>query len=157
MDREAGALVSAAALQTIRGAAQVTLSFGMSVPEFETTAELVGVVDFDADRCRLDRQSDEAAAAMAFEGPVSYMRRADGRWTWTKGASGTHSMFDPRWVLEALAHAQGSAVATDARAVEVARDNAQRRHRYRIEPRLAPKQQRAPAERGPVTSSPPAP
>lgn len=124
MDRDAGAVVLAAATQTMRGAAHVTLSFAMSVPElteFERITELLGVVDFDSDRCRLHGQpSDGAAAAMAFEGPVAYVRQADGRWTWTEGWSGTPSMFDPRWVLEALAHAQRSAVTTVPGVVELA-------------------------------------
>lgn len=122
MGHDARALISAAALQTMCGAAHVTLSFGMSVPECDTTAEYVGVVDFGADRCRLDQQPYEGVEAMAFEGPVSYMRQADGRWTWTKGAAGTRSMFDPRWVLEALVHAPKSARATAGHAVEVALD-----------------------------------
>ena len=122
MEHDARALISAAALQTMRGTAQVTLSFGMSVAECDTFAEYVGVVDFGADRCRLDQQPYEGAEAMAFEGPVSYVRQTDGRWTWTEGAAGTRSMFDPRWVLEALVHAQKSARATVGCAVEVALD-----------------------------------
>ena len=74
MDHDPGAVVSAAAMQTMRGTAQVTVSFGMSVPDFETTAEYAGVVDFDADLCRLTGQPDGTAAAMAFEGPIAYMR-----------------------------------------------------------------------------------
>jgi hypothetical protein len=119
MDRDAGAVVLAAAMQTMRGGAHVTLSCGMSVPEFEGNAQYVGIVDFDGDRCRLDGQADAAAQAMAFDGPVSCTRQADGRWTSTKGAPGTHNMFDPRWALEALAHAQRSAVATATHVVEL--------------------------------------
>lgn len=120
MDSDAGAVVSAAAMQTMRGGAHVTVSWQMSVPEFEGKDQYVGLVDFDGDRCRLDGQADPAAQALAFEGPVSYTRQADGRWTWTKGASGTHNLFDPRWALEALAHAQKSAVTTAADVVELA-------------------------------------
>ena len=120
MNRDAGAVIVAAAIQTMRGQAQVELSYGMSVPEFEGDFQYVGIADFDADRCRLDGQADQGAEAMAFEGSVFYTRQADGHWTWTKGAPGTHNIFDPRWALEALAHAQRSAVATATHVVELA-------------------------------------
>lgn len=120
MARDAGAVVGAAAMQTMRGRAHVTVAVRMSVPEFEGNAQYVGIVDFDGDRCRLDGQADAAGEAMAFNGPVAYTRQADGRWTWATGAPGTHNMFDPRWALEALAHAQRSAVASATDLVELA-------------------------------------
>jgi hypothetical protein len=122
MDRNAGAVVMAAAMQTMRGSAHVALRWRMSIPEFEGAALYVGIVDFDRDRCRLDGQGDAAGEALAFDGSTSYMRQADGRWRWTKGAAGTHSMFDPRWALEALAHAQRSAVAIATDVVELTLD-----------------------------------
>jgi hypothetical protein len=70
-------------------------------------------------RFRLDGQADAPEQAIAFEGPVSYMRQADGHWTWTRGPPSTHSIFDPRWALAALANAQRSVVASEARVVEL--------------------------------------
>lgn len=116
--------MAAAAARTTRGNAHVTLACRVSVPGFEGDSRYVGVVDFDLDRCRLDASEEPDSAPMVFDGPVAYMRQEDGCWTWTRGAPGTHSMFDPRWSLEALAHAQRSAVAAGGRVVEVALDYA---------------------------------
>lgn len=122
MDHDLGSVVSAAAKQTMRGAVHVTVSWRASIPDFDGGADCGGIADFDADRCRLDAQADADELAMVFDGPVAYMRQADGRWTWTKGAPGTHNMFDPRSALEALVHAQRSAVAAATDVVELTLD-----------------------------------
>jgi hypothetical protein len=53
---------------------------------------------------------------------VCYLLQADGCWTWTRGAPGTHSAFDVHWSLEALVRARRSAAATDGQTVEVSLD-----------------------------------
>jgi hypothetical protein len=55
---------------------------------------------------------------MVFAGPVCYLRQADGCWTWTRGAPGTHSAFDVHWGLEALVRARRSGAAIDEQTVE---------------------------------------
>lgn len=121
---DARAVVAAAAARTMRGTAHVTLACRVSVPGYEGDSRYVGVVDFDLDRCRLDASEEPDPAPMVFDGPVAYMRQADGCWAWTRGAPGTHSIFAPQCSLEALVHAQRSAVAAGGRAVEVALDYA---------------------------------
>ena len=128
MDTDAGALVSAAVRQTMRGGAKFTLACRIVVPGYDADDRYVGLVDFDHDRCRLDLLADpdpdldSAAPLMVFAGPVSYLRQADGCWTWTRGAPGTHSTFDVHWSLEALVRARRSAASTDEQTVEVSLD-----------------------------------
>ncbi len=125
MAGDPGAVVSAAAIRTMRGSARVTLTGRVSVPEYDGDNEYVGIVDFGSDRCRLDPAAsggEGAKAPMMCDGSVLYMRQQNGRWTWTTGAPGTHNMFDPRWSLEALVHARVSADAAGPLGVELKLD-----------------------------------
>ncbi|MGH3266389.1 MAG: hypothetical protein ACRDNS_30850, partial [Trebonia sp.] len=86
---------------------------------------MTGTADFDADRCALaPAMSADGNGAIICDGPTIYISQPDGCWAWTRGAPGTHSVFDPRWALEALAHAQKSAAATNERLLEVQLDHA---------------------------------
>jgi hypothetical protein len=126
MDADAGALVSAAVRQTMRGGAKFTFACRIAVPGYDADDRYVGLVDFDHDRCRLDFLADpglgSAAPSMVFAGPVCYLRQADGCWAWTRGAPGTHNALDLHWSLEALVRARRSAAVTDEQAVEVSLD-----------------------------------
>jgi hypothetical protein len=112
----------------MRGSARVALSCRMMVPEFDSLGNYVGIVDLDSDRCRLDETThaseDTDKQSMVFDGSLTYTWQADGRWTWTQGALGTHSMFHPRGFLDALVHAQTSAVAREEHVIELGLDHA---------------------------------
>jgi hypothetical protein len=126
MSHDPAAAVAAAATRTMCGSARVGVACWTSVPEYEGRVEYSGPADFDGDRCRLvgaaHAGEGSAAPAIVCDGPVLYTRQEDGRWTWTRGRPGAHSMFDPRWTLEALVHGQRSAVATADAVVELALD-----------------------------------
>jgi hypothetical protein len=126
IDADAGALVSDAVRQTMRGGAKFTFACRIGVPGYDADDQYVGLVDFDHDRCRLDPLADpdldSAAQSLVFAGPVCYLRQADGCWTWTRGAPGTHNALDLHWSLEALVRARRSAAATDEQTVEVSLD-----------------------------------
>ncbi len=126
MNADTGALVSAAVRQTMRGGAKFTFACRIAVPGYDVDDRYLGLVDFDHDRCRLDLladpDADSTASSMVFAGPVCYLRQADGCWTWTRGAPGTHNPLDLHWSLEALVRARRSAAATDEQTVEVSLD-----------------------------------
>jgi hypothetical protein len=67
MDADAGALVSAAVRQTMRGGAKFTLACRIAVPGYDADDRYVGLVDFDHDRCRLDLLADPVARAAVRE------------------------------------------------------------------------------------------
>jgi hypothetical protein len=123
MSSKSGAELASAARRTMRGGARVTLTCRTSVPEFDACSDLSGVVDFDSDRCRLSgriRAGEESAPQEEiFDGSTSYSRQADGRWTFTTGAVGTHGMLHPTWLLLALIDAQSSARLNEVGAYEV--------------------------------------
>jgi hypothetical protein len=112
MSIEAGAELVAAAGRTMRAGARVTVNCRTSVPGFEACSELSGVVDFDSDRCRLTGRisagEDSAPQEEILDGSTSYSRQADGCWTFTTGAVGTHGMLHRVGLLLALIDAQSS-------------------------------------------------
>jgi hypothetical protein len=126
MNTEPGVELAAAAKRTMRSGARVTLSLRTSVPGFEACSDLSGVVDFDSDRCRLNgriRAGEECEPQEEIlDGSTSYSRQADGRWTFTTGAIGTHGMLHPAGLLLALIDAQSCARVTKVGTYEVGLD-----------------------------------
>ncbi len=122
-----GEAVSAAAMRTMRGGAQVGLKVHTSVPDFEGLSEYSGVVDFDMDRCRLDGEShiagETAPESAILDGPTTYTRESDARWVFTRGGVGTRGMLHPGGLLNALVQAQTSVVAAAEDSVELGLDH----------------------------------
>ncbi|MGH2844052.1 MAG: hypothetical protein ACRDKL_10780 [Solirubrobacteraceae bacterium] len=122
-----GEVVSAAVMRTMCGGARVGLRVQVSVPAFEGLAEYSGVVDFDDDRCRLDGESHVAGetvrGSVMLDGPTTYTRESDARWVFTRGDAGTRGMLHPSGLLDALVHAQTSAVAAGEHSVELELDH----------------------------------
>jgi hypothetical protein len=127
MGGQSGEKVSAAAVRTMSGGARVTLSCRISIPDLSSEASLSGVVDFETDRCRLDGQiragEESDTQSLVLDGSGSYNRLPDGRWTFTSGELGTRGMFHPSGLLEALVHAQTSAVVSPTGSIEVGLDH----------------------------------
>lgn len=122
-----GAAVSAATTRTICGGARVVLTCRMAMPDYDAQLAFSGIVDFDTDRCRLAGEShaegESEKQSVILDGPTTYTRGQDGRWTVTRGGAGTHGMLHPRGLLDALADAQTSAVASAPDSVEVGLDH----------------------------------
>jgi hypothetical protein len=119
-----GAEVSEAAIRTMRGGARVNLTYRM--PEQRSCSSFSGFVDFESDRCRLDGQTraggESTPQSELFIGSTSYSLQPDGWWTYTTGPTGTRGMLHPAALLEAVIHAQTSAVTASVRVVEVGLD-----------------------------------
>jgi hypothetical protein len=105
MSERPGAGVSVAATRTMRGSARVVLTCRMAAPDYDDQLTYSEIVDFDSDRCRLDgerRVGDETEArSVILDGPTTYTTEQDGRWTFTRGAAGTHGMLHPCGLLPA--------------------------------------------------------
>jgi hypothetical protein len=115
MGQGPAAEVSDAVARTMRGGAHVTLSWQTSVPDFTELIDCVGSIDFETDRCRLDvgeKNEDHAdSMTVVLDGPATYTSQPDGSWMVVTGSPGTHSMFHPSGLLDAVAHAADLGIA----------------------------------------------
>jgi hypothetical protein len=109
------------------GSARVVMTCRMAVPDYDDHQAYTGIVDFESDRCRLDGEpyvEDETEArSVILDGSTTYAPEHHGRWTFTRGAAGTHGMLHPRGLLDALVHAQTSVIASGEHSVEVGLDH----------------------------------
>lgn len=95
---------------TRRGGARVSVTTQMhdmgSFDPGSADSRQDGVVDFDTDRCRLVGRD----CLLVLNGGTEYRAREDGLWTCQGALSGQRwSIYHPRWALEMLQRACGSA------------------------------------------------
>jgi hypothetical protein len=121
-------VVSTAVTRTMCGGARVELKVQASGPEYDELSEYSGVVDFDSDRCRLDGErhveGETAPISVILDGPTTYFLESDARWVFTRGNAGTRGMLHPCGLLDALVHAQTSAVTVGEHSIKVELDHA---------------------------------